>query len=106
MGEIAEMMLDGTLDFYTGEYLGKAKRYPRTAKKELPWEKQPRKSEDLSWKRVTGYMNFIGIKGHLHPEVIKSYGVPYTGKSPLRNACLEILKDWERFKIFVKQYGK
>ena len=31
MGEIAEMMLDGTLDCETGEYLGDGDGYPRTA---------------------------------------------------------------------------
>lgn len=30
MGEIAEMMLDGTLDEQTGEYIGEAVGYPRT----------------------------------------------------------------------------
>lgn len=30
MGEIAEMMLDGTLDSTTGEYLGRPCGYPRT----------------------------------------------------------------------------
>lgn len=32
MGEIAEMMLDGTLDCETGEYLGEGDGYPRTAR--------------------------------------------------------------------------
>ena len=31
MGEIAEMMLDGTLDIETGEYLGEGPGYPRTS---------------------------------------------------------------------------
>lgn len=30
MGEIADMMLDGTLDEHTGEYIGKPCGYPRT----------------------------------------------------------------------------
>lgn len=30
MGEIAEMMLDGTLDAITGEYIGEPCGYPRT----------------------------------------------------------------------------
>lgn len=30
MGDIADMMLDGTLDSQTGEYIGKAVGYPRT----------------------------------------------------------------------------
>ena len=31
MGEIADMYLDGTLDSETGEFLGEAVGYPRTA---------------------------------------------------------------------------
>lgn len=31
MGEIAEMMLDGTLDYETGEYIGDPCGYPKTA---------------------------------------------------------------------------
>ena len=30
MGEVADMMLDGTLDSQTGEYIGEAIGYPRT----------------------------------------------------------------------------
>lgn len=33
MGDIAEMMLDGTLDEQTGEYIGKPCGYPRTFEK-------------------------------------------------------------------------
>ena len=40
MGEIADMMIDGTLDFYTGEYIGKGYGLPRTFDKSLPWEKK------------------------------------------------------------------
>ena len=30
MGDIADMMIDGTLDMYTSEYIGNACGYPRT----------------------------------------------------------------------------
>ena len=30
MGEIADMLIDGTLDMYTGEYIGRSVGYPRT----------------------------------------------------------------------------
>jgi hypothetical protein len=35
MGEIAEMMLDGTLDCVTGEYIGPGPGYPRTGEQNL-----------------------------------------------------------------------
>lgn len=31
MGDIADSIIDGTFDMYTGEYLGEAVGYPRTA---------------------------------------------------------------------------
>lgn len=36
MGEIADMMLDGTLDEYTGEYIGPAVGYPRLSQHRYP----------------------------------------------------------------------
>lgn len=32
MGQIADMLIDGTLDMYTGEYIGDAVGYPRTSR--------------------------------------------------------------------------
>jgi hypothetical protein len=96
MGEIAEGILIGDFDEITGEYIGKGKGIPRSIH-----YKMPRKSEDLSWKRVTGYLGTNGIKKHLHPQVLKDFGCTYSGKHPLRNACFEVLKDFERFKEFI-----
>ena len=38
MGEIADMMINGDKDFYTGEYIGKGNGIPRTLDNSLPWE--------------------------------------------------------------------
>lgn len=38
MGDIAEMMLDGTLDSMTGEYLGDACGYPRSTVDGTYWD--------------------------------------------------------------------
>lgn len=98
MGEIAEGLINGDFDFYTGEYLGRGKGFPRTQSSPL----MPRKSEDLSWKKVTGFLNNSGIKQHLHPQVLRDYGCNYSGKTPLRNACFEVLKDFDKFKDYIK----
>lgn len=39
MGDIADMMINGDLDFYSGEYLGRGHGFPRTGNRSLPWEK-------------------------------------------------------------------
>ena len=99
MGEIADSLINGEFDYITGEYIGKPTGFPRT-------RITPRKSNDLSWKKVTGYLGTSGFKSHRHPEVVKAYGISYTGKHPLRNACFKILEDFERFKKFVEEYKK
>ncbi len=71
MGEHAEDLINGDVDYITGEWIGNG---------------SDQKTDDLSWRKVTGYMNTVGIKSHLHPNLLKHYGVVYSGKHPLRNA--------------------
>lgn len=94
MGEIADAIINGDFDEVTGEYLGQGYGYPRT-------KYTPRKSDDLSWKRVTGIMNTYGIKSNLHPQTLKDYGCKYSGKHPLRNACFEALSNLDKFKEYI-----
>ena len=49
-------------------------------------------------------MNNIGIKHHLHPQVVKDFGCKYSGKSPLRNACFQILPRFDEFKKFAEMW--
>ena len=104
MGEIADGLIEGDFDFYTGEYLGRGKGFPRSRKGNV--FPQQRKSEDLSWKKITVFLNNSGIKQHLHQQVVKDFGCNYSGKSPLRNACFEVLKNFDKFKDFVEGWNK
>ncbi len=57
MGEIAEMMLDGTLDAITGEYIGEPCGYPRTYVKDSGYayvrkSKRTRQSSKLKVKKM------------------------------------------------------
>ena len=47
MGEIADMMLDGTLDYETGEYLGDSVGFPRTRNAQKPKIKCPHCNRQL-----------------------------------------------------------
>jgi hypothetical protein len=96
MGEIADGLINGDFDFHTGEYIGRGGGFPRTRHGNL----FGRKSEDKRWMQVTGFMNNNGIKQHLHPQVLKDFGCKYSGKSPLRNAAFEALKNFDKFKEF------
>lgn len=61
MGEIAEMMLDGMLDFETGEYLGGGCGYPRTLGNggydiENKWPRRPKNMTcPVCSKKVRGF---------------------------------------------------
>lgn len=98
MGEIAEGLVNGDFDYITGEYLGEGLGFPRTRHPE-------RKSQDLSWKKVCGYMGTAGIKKNMRPKVLMDYGCTYTGKHPYRNACFEVLRDFDRFKKWLSNYS-
>ncbi len=56
MGEIADMMLDGTLDIETCEFLGEAVGYPRTARRDAyddidSWTTAPTKKKSGGTKK-------------------------------------------------------
>jgi hypothetical protein len=73
MGEIADMMINGDLDFYTGEYIGKGKGYPRTLDNSLDWEKGYKNKKGA----YGGIINFCmqkGINQSKANKIIKRYG--------------------------------
>lgn len=82
MGEIADMMINGDMDFYTGEYIGRGNGIPRTLDGSLPWERR-REDMDLSsrartfgvckWLDKNGYdFKKVGMKRR---KLIKSFAV-------------------------------
>lgn len=96
MGDIADGLINGDFDYITGEFLGLGIGVPRT-------RVLLRKSEDLSWKKVDSFMGSVGVKAHLRPQILKDFGCNYSGKHPYRNACFEVLKDFDKFKTWLSQ---
>ena len=115
MGDIADMMINGDMDFYTGEYLGKGAGYPRTADKSLPWEK-------TTHNNLGGVLNYI-IK-HTRCDrstankIIKRYGrdvlniiVPKLAGNEYKIKSFPILQeiankiqgDWSAFCLWFKK---
>lgn len=108
MGDIADMMLDGTLDSMTGEYLGEGPGYPRSMDPESP-DYVGRRERDPNRKMnpVFGVQNYLKGKGvtdfapvltQYQTEVLKLPGEPTQ-----KEICEVISKD---FGAFVKWYGK
>jgi hypothetical protein len=114
MGEIADSMIDGEFDFFTGEYLGPGVGYPRTGNRSLPWERAARgnsfyfskfntrkDSKALfgikSWIYNNHYPNLdIRLGKTMFDPIIAAYG-----KSPE-----EISNDFAAFKSWCKTYFK
>ena len=97
MGEIADMMLDGTLDEQTGEYLGEAVGYSRTI--------QPGYYNSINKKRNVknvklGLKKFISKTNLDFKEVIEEYWFQVLNNKPTRvnQMCVIIQKDFESFR--------
>jgi hypothetical protein len=112
MGEIAESMINGDFDFFTGEYMGRGHGTPRTKNKSLEWERGNNKinatdytsSKEAAFNGVKGYiaMRWSGRKDI--PSVRNIVG-EYTMDAcfDLKKKCLEIQKDFGSFVKFINK---
>lgn len=105
MGEIADMMIDGTLDMHTGEYLGKGPGYPRTRDKSLPWERNRKKMSNVnrSKKGVNNFFTIIRLEGEeARNEVIERFLAEFP--PPVKkDKYVHIQDNWKAFKKFVNK---
>lgn len=101
MGDIADMMLDGTLDAMTGEYIGRGHGYPRTLDRSLPWEKGQGRVPNAKF-GVTNWLNLQGITDKADQmKVIRSFFPEDTSTQSREALCLEISKRFADFKKHV-----
>lgn len=102
MGEIADMLLDGTLDFYTGEYMGRGKGIPRTTDKSLPWEQRDfTRSKKDAFKGVSHFVRHRMKVTDITP-IVNEY-MPDKERS-LKQKCLAIQKNWGAFVKWINDY--
>lgn len=112
MGEIADMLLDGTLDFYTGEYIGRGYGIPRTKNKTLAWEKRKKGATKTDY-TATKEMAYNGIKNYITQKWNGSASIPsvrqivmeYLGETniDLKQKCTEIQQDFGAFVLFINK---
>lgn len=110
MGEIAEMLLDGTLDSITGEYIGKPCGYPRT--RERMGIKQTIKFHNRG-AMFNGVATFLDTKGYVGKNVRRPIIQAYAEYLELPDAvnlsnhviAEHIQNDWGKFVTwFNKNY--
>lgn len=106
MGEIADGLINGDFDFYTGEYIGRGFGFPRTHNKSLPWESRRKRvdlvppiknftqSKDVAFKGVSQY-----LKRTLRVKDITNTVNQYLPESTLslKQKCFTIQEDFSKF---------
>lgn len=95
MGDMADMMLDGTLDAFTGEYIGKGGGYPRTKDGSLPWE---RNHDNNPKSGVTKWLNNNGVTDkQKQMRIIRLYVKDSTHNDSKEQLCLKISQNFPSF---------
>lgn len=97
MGEIADSLINGEFDFYTGEYIGRPVGHPRTLDGSLSWERNQKH-------HTNGVMNYLmkkGIGQHEVEPILRRYatakGWEILGKHYVRKCSVKIQEDWNGF---------
>ena len=117
MGDMADALINGDFDFYTGEYLGRGVGFPRTKMRSIS-DRQRGKRRRLEQfndnQKMKGVLFFLHDKGFKNSQaahvVIREYyleiGFKLTNKKPIKRACVEIQNDFGKFLNWFKNvYG-
>lgn len=99
MGDIADGMINGDFDCYTGEYIGSGYGFPRTRNGSLPWEKGNNKAP------ANGVLAFLHKKGIKNTDEIVLMLQQYCeyrkweiqGKKFIKKVAIKIQEDWPSF---------
>lgn len=108
MGEIADGLINGDFDFYTGEYLGRGHGISRTGNRSLPWERRKSriaKAKDPKESAYNGVKKYISMRwdGRKNIPAIRELIYEFTGGSnfDIKERCIEIQKDFGSFVKFI-----
>lgn len=106
MGETAEMMLDGTLDSITGEYLGEACGYPRSTTDGTYWS-DSEKLKKSSRQCIRDLCKQIGIEDRVKQQFLVTSFLQFIGlvRLPKMQSQIEMvfLHHKKDFKIFLSR---
>lgn len=96
MGEISEMMLDGTLDMYTGEYIGEPTGFPRSTR-----------DEHSNNEKLRGVMSYMGNKGitskKQRRELLEEFFGDFKGQKSNIELAVHASENFGRFVKFVQK---
>ena len=99
MGEIADGLIDGDFDFFSGEYLGEGSGFPRSNSDDIDTHRTPRGNNPLK-----GIRNYLRNRGVIKKGDQRELMVEFVGEKQMSNQDLAkyITNDWSKFIGFVK----
>lgn len=101
MGDYAEMTLDGTLDEYTGEYLGDGVGYPRTRRSYARTD-QNKMAGIYTFLRKSG----IHRKEHSRPLLVGFHPDATAKDMSNKQLCLYATDHFHKFKKFINKVAE
>jgi len=101
MGEIADGLINGDFDFFSGEYLGEGGGFPRSNHGDLDTHRTPRGHNPLK-----GVRNYLQKRGILKKGDQRKLMEDYIGNNSLSNQELGewISDDWDDFIKYCKKH--
>lgn len=114
MGEIADGLINGDFDFYTGEYLGRGDGFPRSKKGRIEFRNRGRRFRQNNF---TGKQKKQGVEFWLYDKGVKNAEIAHgiireyvfyndwqvPNKRFIQNACVKIQQN---FPAFTKWYNE
>ena len=106
MGEIADMMLDGTLDYITGEYIGEPCGYPRSNNDDGCWFNFP---EDSAKASIIQLCKNVGIRDRKRRQLavttfLKSIDTPRIGNMKMADQFMLVYRNHKQeFKNYLAE---
>lgn len=107
MGDISEMILDGILDQYTGEYLGDAVGYPRS-RKDMNYRRQDLFTDEERKYGIYAFFGKSGLTKKQRREILIAFYPDTPGRELLSNLnlCIHASINFKKFVQFVDNWKK
>lgn len=113
MGEIADSLINGEFDCYTGEYIGKPVGYPRTHVDKSSFHYISKNNSKAGFEAqnrngVFKYLKSLGFAKEIAPSIVKEYCTTQLNMTTTNftKHCIEIQKDFKKFVKYMKDYIK
>lgn len=96
MGDMADSLINGDFDFYTGEYIGRGYGFPRW--RGMGNKKRNAKSGVTKWLTVQGVTD-----KQAQTDLLRKYLSMTTNNDTKEYMCIQISQDFDKFRKWFKE---